>query len=101
MSSIALATPLPVSLGDTVTFDTVFDGHGHPTLRVQVLAYQDDELVYGEAGDPGHEFVLGGASSFWLANGGPAHCHADLYYFSHQGNHPTTVILASCDFEAV
>jgi len=102
--TIELVTPLPVSVGDLVTFHTTADVHGNPNLRVRVLAYQNGELVYGEAGDPDHEFQLGGnpdRGSIWVQNGGgPADCHADLFYFTKKANVPDTVYLAACSFPA-
>lgn len=101
-ATIALATDLPVSVGDLVTFDVEMDKHVH-NPRVEVLAYQDGQLVYGEAGDPEHEFQLGGnpdGGSDWVRNGGgPADCIVNLYYFKN-GNPVTTVYLASTAFHA-
>lgn len=75
--------------------------------RVQLLCYQSDELVYGEAGGTAHVFSLGGSSSQWIANGGgAADCHADLFYFKKVGSDKEwsghgdqeVVFLASVDF---
>ena len=75
--------------------------------RVQLFCYQAGDLVYGEAGGTAHVFSLGGASSQWVDNGGgPADCHADLFYFKKAGSNKEwdgqgdqeVVILASLDF---
>lgn len=88
------------SLGDTVTFTTTTSGlKGNQAPRIQVMCYQGTDLVYGEAGPASQGFLLGGAGSVWLTNGGPAHCVATLYYW---GFHPTQtfVPLASTEFDA-
>ena len=61
--------------------------------------YQDGNLVYGEAGPYSDLFLLGGAMSIWYLNDGPAICHGDLYYWSHNGGQKFN-FLASTSFEA-
>jgi hypothetical protein len=70
--------------------------------RIQVMCYQNGVMVYSEAGAPDHAFLLGGASSQWVGNGGgPASCHADLFELVWNGNNPQQVtMLASTDFPA-
>jgi hypothetical protein len=92
--TLEMTTPLPVKLGDIVEFHV--ESQGVPNPRVDVLAYQDGVLVYGEANGPskdGHvQFELGGGASNWKTNGGPADCEARLYYFK-SGQPITTVYL--------
>jgi len=70
--------------------------------RIQVRCYQNGSMVYAEAGAPDHAFLLGGAASQWIANGGgSASCHADLFELVWNGNNPQQVrMLASTDFPA-
>ena len=77
-----------LSLGGSVTFEVNYPGK-LKNPRVFVTAYQEDDLVYGEAGTADHVFVLGGnpdRGSEWVVAGGPAACRADLFYFA-TGNH--------------
>ena len=99
--SIAL-NETDVALGDAITFTTtVANNVRNP--RIEVLAYQDGVLVYGEAGGTDDTFVLGGnvdGGSIWRNVGGPATCIANLYYFTHKANTPGVVYLAADGFEA-
>lgn len=94
-----LAPAAEPALGTTVTFST-----GYPNSvnnpRVEVLCYQAGELVFGMAGVPGEEFLLGGGGSIWKDRGGPADCVANLYFFSWKRNTPTSTTLASTGFSA-
>jgi hypothetical protein len=85
-SSIALNETDP-HLGGTVTFTV-----SHPSTvknpRVAVRCYQNDAMVYAAAGATGDSFVLGGASSAWVTNGGSAHCTAELFHYVWNGNKP-------------
>ena len=94
-SPVGAAATKP-ALGDYVTFTTVIPSNVQ-NPRVEVLCYQNDVLVYGESNGPDWAFQLGGASSLWLANGGPASCVANLYYFT---SHSTAVYLATTNFDA-
>jgi len=100
-------------LGGTVYFTIPLEGI--PTTvknpRVEVLAYQNEQLVYGEAGSVAQAtgldpvvgldgFLLGGGSSIWLQQGGPAHCVANLFYFGKEKGRETYEFLATCQFEA-
>jgi hypothetical protein len=88
-----------MSLGSTVTFSVSYpQSVKYP--RVQVLCYQNSGLVYGEAGTYDHAFVLGGASSKWVTNGGSASCEADLYYFSVKNGVEVYNQLAATRFKA-
>ena len=77
--TIALATPEPVALGDTITFSvTGVEDLSNP--RIWVAATQDGVLVYGEGASPNEPLKLGGGSSDWVTKGGPADCTVRLYY---------------------
>jgi hypothetical protein len=79
-TSIALNQQLP-RLGQIATFSTTYPKKmEHYQPRIQVLCYQTGELVYAASGTTDHVFVLGGAASQWLTNGGPAECVAEMYY---------------------
>ena len=97
----AAATPSGPSLGDTVTFTTVIPTNVK-NPRVEVLCYQNGDLVYGEAGAPTDTFLLGGnvdRGSIWRTTLGPASCVANLYYFTWKAGEPAVTYLAttSCD----
>lgn len=96
--TIELATPEPVALGDQITFIVTIDGNVK-TPRVEILAYQDETLVYAEAGSAFDTFMLGGnpqGGSNWADAGGPATCVANLFFFKKQ----EYVLLASTQFNA-
>jgi opacity protein-like surface antigen len=93
--NIALDQPSP-ALGDYVTFTT---SNAH-NPRIEVLCYQDGVLVFGMAGDADYGFLLGGAGSDWLRNGGPADCIANLYYFSWRKGVQYYTPLATTSFAA-
>ena len=87
-------------LGDSVTFGVSFPRSAQKyDPRIQVLCYQNGDLVYGEAGPYYQEFLLGGAMSLWFLGDGAASCHADLYYWSYQGSQKFN-LLASTEFDA-
>ena len=70
-------------LGESVTFTTNFPARLDPNfVYIQVLCYQNGAMVFSTAGRYNSEFLLGGSDSPWLAKGGPASCHADLFYMS-------------------
>jgi len=75
------------SLGESLTFTTAFPNRLDPNfVYIQVLCYQDGALVFATAGRYDRAFLLGGSASPWLTNGGPASCHADLYYWGQRYN---------------
>ena len=90
----------PVALGDTVTFTTTGIPKKVKIPRIEVLAYQDGALVYGEAGGVSDSFLLGGGGSIWKDRGGPADCVANLFYFDNSGPTQTYVRLATTNFHA-
>jgi hypothetical protein len=109
-SSIILNTPTQVAssgttawepkLGDYVTFTVSYPKTlDHYGVRIQVLCYQDGNLGFAMAGPYDYSFLLGGAMSQWYLTGGPATCHADLYYWSYNGGQKFN-LLASTDFDA-
>jgi hypothetical protein len=91
--------PLQPSLGSSVRFST-----GYPTSTknpwVSLLCYQGTTLVYGEGGDPGDTFQLGGGSSQWLTVGGGAACTAELGDLYWRGGHQYYTFLATTHFDA-
>ena len=89
------------SLGDSVSFTVSVPKSAEKFgPRIQVACYQGDVLVYAEAGPHYQYFLLGGSSSDWLnISKGPAHCVADLYYWSYQGGQKFNW-LASTEFDA-
>jgi hypothetical protein len=96
--SISLNQSNP-ALGTYATFTTMYPS-GTKNPRVQVECYQSGSLVYGDSGTPTYAFLLGAASSLWLANGGPANCEADLLNVYYQGGQQQVVPLASTTFNA-
>jgi hypothetical protein len=90
------ATTWEPRLGDYVTFTTDFPARlDRNFVYIQVLCYQNGAMVFSTAGRYDRQFRLGGSSSTWLASGGPASCHADLYYWAQKYNQ-----LAWTDFSA-
>lgn len=103
--SIAIAPSSVLELNGQVSFDVSYPGKLKNPL-VQVIAFQGETVVDLKVGAPDQTYVLGGPSSVWLANGGPANCHADLFYYK-TGNHEWNgsgqqefVHLAGIDFQA-
>ncbi len=115
--TIALATATP-TLGQYVSFTTTCSNcpsNPKESPRIQVLCYQDvpfdytdsngdvhtqtDPLVFGMAGPADQTLLLGGEASVWLWHGGPAHCRADLFFWSYQGGQQFN-LLASVEFDA-
>ena len=94
--TIAIDPSSDLRYGGFVTFDVTMTRVKYP--RVQVLCYQDDELVQGMAGSPSYVFRLGGVGTDWT--GGPAECCADLYYFWWHGQEAGATILDSVAFTA-
>jgi hypothetical protein len=87
------------SLGNWVTFSSDYPSNTK-NPRIQVMCYQDGNLVYGEAGAPDHSFELGGASSDWRRNGGSASCKADLMDLYSTGQGQQVEWLSSYEFDA-
>ena len=87
------------SLGSAVRFSTSYAS----TTRnpwVSVTCYQAGLLVYGEGGAPNADFVLGGAASQWVTNGGAATCRAELGDLYWRGGHQYYTYLANVNFDA-
>ncbi len=98
-SSIVLNESAPY-LSGSVTFTVTYPNHAK-NPRIAVRCFQNDAMTYGEAGPADHVFVLGGASSEWLSQGGPASCTAELFFITWNGNKPQQVTtLAWTSFEA-
>ena len=87
------------TLGSMVTFTTSYP-RTVKNPRIEVLCYQDGDLVFGMAGSVTYEFQLGGGSSTWLVVGGPADCTANLFYFGYHAGKQTYNKLASTSFSA-
>lgn len=88
------------ALGDAVTFSVTYPKSVERFgPRVSVSCYQGENLVYMETGPWSQAFVLGGGSSEWWSSPGPAHCIADLYYWSYNGGQKFNW-LASTEFNA-
>ena len=105
--TIAVRDGSDLRLGGTVSFDVTFspdnlDKKHKGGVRVEVLAYDPEtgDLIYGMAAHHDQPFVLGGGSSQWLTQGGPANCVANLYFWSYKGNVQRYNLLASQTFEA-
>jgi hypothetical protein len=91
-------TALVPTIGTVVTFTTSYP-KTVKNPRIEVLCYQADGLVYGEAGGVTQAFLLGGGWSRWLeVGGGPADCVANLYYFGSHAGRQTYNVLASTAF---
>jgi hypothetical protein len=114
VASIALNPNPPAALGATVTFTVTGIPKNVQNPRVEVLATRagSDAVIYGEAGsvaqatgDPNNVtnvggFLLGGGSSIWLTEGGPATCVANLFEFTKVKGRQTQSILATTSFPA-
>ena len=97
----APATGWEPRLGDTVTFTVTYPKTlDHYGVRIQVLCYQDGNLVFGMAGPYDYQFLLGGSMSQWYMGDGAAECHADLYYWSNSGGQKFN-LLTSTTFNAL
>ena len=103
LNTPALAAPTSSTstwpkIGDWVNFTSIFpDSLNRYSMSIQVLCYQNGLLVFATAGRYDHSFLLGGTTSPWLTNGGPATCNADLYYWSTNGTKFN--IVASTQFD--
>jgi hypothetical protein len=98
--TIELNSSSELSFGGQVSFDTTVDEHVK-IPRVEVLCYQDGELVYGEAGSNEDSFLLGGGGSEWIdRGGGPASCVANLFFFDKIKGRQTYSLLDSVEFSA-
>jgi hypothetical protein len=106
-----LASAADPALGDTVYFDVVVPNNiNNP--RVEVMCYQDGDVVYGETGSIGQAtgdgtdslgysgFLLGGGGSLWKDGGGAADCVAKLFYFGQKAGKQTFNVLDSTSFSA-
>ena len=97
--SVASAEAWVPNLGDSVTFTSIFPSSlASRSVSIQVLCYQNGALVFATAGLYERSFLLGGSVSPWLQTGGDATCHADLYYWSTNGQKFNQ--LASTEFPA-
>lgn len=104
--TIVLVTPTP-QLGQPCVFNVTTIGlHGSNDPLVELVAFQADVMVYAEvhrfdANGTTATFKLGGDSSAWQQNGGPAHCVALLYYWKWHGVLEKISLAAPIEFDAV
>ena len=90
------------AIGAKVSFAITFpESVAEYNPRIQVMCYQDGVVIYGEAGPSNQSFLLGGSGSIWFYETStlPAHCVADLYYWSYQDSQQFNW-LASTEFDA-
>jgi len=100
-ANIQLESYSDLRLGGVVGFTTTvgnLSGGQYPMVGVQCS--QNGTAVYGELDVVGTEFKLGGDSSQWLTNGGPAKCEGDLYAYGWHGGQETIQLLAQTFFDA-
>lgn len=64
-------------LGDKISF-SIKPQEDEPA-NIQIVCYQDSNIVYSESGESDRQFVLGGSSSIWKNNKNSAICVATLY----------------------
>lgn len=94
--------PATLSLGSNVTFTAKANGlKGREYPMVYLKCTQNDAVVYGQLDHPDVTFVLGGGSSQWKLNGGPAVCKAYLYAYGgkERGNDATRLLAETPEFE--
>jgi hypothetical protein len=100
-STIKLESYSVTQLGSYVGFDTNAVGlAGWEYPMVAVWCYQGGDLVYMALNKPATEFLLGGAASAWVTNGGSANCEADLYAYGWKGGQESIRNLANTTFDA-
>jgi hypothetical protein len=100
-STIKLESYSELKLGGYAGFETNAVGlAGWEYPMVAVWCYQSGDLVYMALNKPATEFLLGGAASAWVTNGGPATCEADLYAYGWKGGQESIRNLASTPFDA-
>lgn len=96
--------PAP-ALGVEVTFSYTLPSNlhlppigepGSASIRIDAYRPSDGGHIFATAGYADRSFLLGGASSPWLTEGGPAQCVATLYYLKNNKVND----LASVAFEA-
>jgi hypothetical protein len=105
-SSIALAgganfASIQPHLKGAVTFNTTVGSlAGWEYPMIDVSCTQNGVTVFAQLDKPDATFLLGGGSSDWLTNGGPATCRADLDAYGSKGGSWSVRILASTSFDA-
>ena len=99
-TAASTTSPTP-ALGDTLTFGTDPVGlAGWEYPMVAVWCYQGDVVVDMQLQKPDTQFLLGGASSTWLDNPGPANCFGRLYAYGWKGGNESIRFLADQPFSA-
>ena len=100
-STIKLESYSDLRLGGYAGFETNAVGlAGWEYPMVAVWCYQSGDLVYMALNKPATEFLLGGAASAWVSNGGAATCEADLYAYGWKGGQESIRNLAITGFDA-
>ena len=101
MSGAASTASVNPALGASVNFSTTYSKNvKNPRVDVQCWD-STGTMVYAEAGDTSHTFVLGGYASLWKTEGGSANCTARLFDLVWNGNNPQEVVwLDSTNFAA-
>jgi hypothetical protein len=89
------------NLHDSVTFQTTSaGGKGWQYPMVDLECMQAGVTVYSQLDHPDATFALGGGSSVWLTNGGPADCTAILDFYGYHGGIWTVTFLDSTSWQA-
>jgi hypothetical protein len=88
-------------LGATVRFATTVGAlAGSEYPMVALMCYQDNALVFADLDQPAADFLLGGTSSAWVANGKPASCNAYLQAYGWKHGVESVRTLANTSFDA-
>ena len=94
--TIAIAPGSDLNLGGVATFNVTYsDLPASTPAKVAVVCYQGEETVFVASQsnvETSASFLLGGASSDWLINTGPAECEARLYYAKKQPPHEQVIL---------
>src|SRR5262245_15115167 len=99
----SLSSPNLVSswprVGDNVTFTSTFPTSlDSRSVMISVICYQNGYPTFLVADRYDQPFNLGGTTSPMAANGGPAFCRAELYYWSKNNKQN---VIASTEFDVV
>jgi hypothetical protein len=99
--SARLAADAQPSLGKRVTFKTSVESlAGWEYPMVVVSCYQSGKMVWSTIDDPSASFLLGGANSDWVVNGGAAACTGELAAYGWHRGIESIRSLATTSFDA-